>query len=76
MTTHGKEGFVSSAICRFIGCDDAASRTIGTVRLCALHQSYILQLMDSGAIADRSSDVGSPITSGGWSLISVGDLEL
>lgn len=67
---------MSSAICRFIGCDEAASVTIGIMPLCALHQSYILQLMDGRATADRTSDVGSPITSDGWSLISVGDLEL
>ncbi len=66
---------MSSAICRFIGCDEAASVTVGIMPLCALHQSYVLQLMD-GAAADHTSDVGSPITSDGWSLISVGDIEL
>ena len=67
---------MSSAICRFNGCDEAASVTVGVMPLCALHQSYILQLMDSAAAADHTADVGSPITSNGWSLISVGDLEL
>jgi hypothetical protein len=79
MTDHGREGSVRAAMCRFTGCDEAASVTVGVMPLCQLHQSYVLQLMDGGAGADNAAsaaDAASAVTSDGWSLISVGDLEL
>lgn len=41
-------GVPSAAICRFDGCDEDASATVGTVALCGLHRSCIEELLDRG----------------------------
>jgi hypothetical protein len=58
-------------ICRFNGCDAAAVATVGTLSLCALHQSYVLELMDRKL--DQATESDSAVTNDIWSLMSVGE---
>ena len=44
-----------SVICRFSGCDETAAATVGTLALCLLHKSYILELMDRGVELTREN---------------------
>ena len=73
MTNHGKGTLVLFGICHFNGCDDAATATVGVVPLCALHESYVLKLMDRGGDGAAPDDV---ITGDIWSLLAVTDHEL
>lgn len=67
LTIHGKGTFVLLGICHFNGCDVGASATVGVVPLCALHQSYVLTLMDRRVDGAAEDDV---IVSDIWSLLS------
>jgi hypothetical protein len=69
----GKGTVVLLGICRFNGCDAAATATVGTLSLCALHQSYVLELMDGRL--DQASENDSAVTNDFWSHLSVGELE-
>ena len=68
-TIHGKGTLVHLGVCRFNGCDASASTTVGIVPLCALHQSYIFELMARGPEHD------SAITNDAWTLTTIGELE-
>lgn len=57
--------------CQFSGCDAGAAATVGIVPLCALHESYVLELMDRG-VARTAED--EAIMSDVWSRFSVGEL--
>jgi hypothetical protein len=70
---HGKGTLVVMGICRFNGCDAGAVATVGTLSLCALHQSYVLELMDRGL--DQATENDSAVTNDIWSLMSVGESE-
>jgi hypothetical protein len=61
-------------ICRLNGCDAGATATVGTIPLCALHQSYVLELMDRGL--DQATENDSAVTNDIWSLMSVGEPEI
>ena len=69
----GKGTVVVLGICRVSGCDAAATTTVGTTALCALHQSYVLELMDKRL--DQATENDSAVTDDFWSAMSVGDLE-
>jgi hypothetical protein len=60
-----------SVICRFSGCDETAAATVGTLALCLLHKSYILDLMDRGVELTREN---APADDG--SVISVEEIEI
>ena len=60
-------------ICRFSLCDETATGTVGVVALCALHQSYIAQLMDQGE--DPTGEARPAAASHEWPLIAVGELD-
>ena len=72
MRRHGRGSHVR--LCRFSDCDETATATVGTVPLCVLHQSYVLQLMDQGV--DPLGERSSVSASNDWTLIPVGDLEI
>jgi hypothetical protein len=74
MGIRGSVSHMRFVVCRFTGCDDDATVTVGALPLCALHRSYVLQLLDSGVAL--TSESASVITSDDWALISVGDLEI
>jgi hypothetical protein len=42
-------------ICRFSDCDRDATDTVGTMALCALHRSFIDQMMDDGTGTEPSA---------------------
>jgi hypothetical protein len=69
MRTGRKKNPIHLGVCRFTGCDAEASATVGTVRLCALHESYVVQLMDR-AVGPTAEDVLT-ITSDGGPLIAL-----
>jgi hypothetical protein len=35
-------------LCRFNGCDESATTTLGVTPLCALHRSHVLDMLDHG----------------------------
>jgi hypothetical protein len=64
---------VDLGICRVNGCDAGATATVGTTALCALHQSYVLELMDRRL--DQATENDSAVTNDFWPAMSVGELE-
>lgn len=63
----GKGTAVVLGICRFNGCDTAATATVGTLSLCALHQSYVLELMDRRL--DQANENDWALTNDFWSQV-------
>jgi hypothetical protein len=48
-------------LCRFRDCDDDATATVGVTPLCALHQIYLLDMLDHQGVIGANAELISSV---------------